>query len=144
MINWFDVPSESPNKDLTLKNLQVSENGTYGESGVAYSSVEVNVSGGGGGSSDFSTAEVTFISSISKQPPIQEVVAIVDVMGEKTMGSTIPLINGSLTVDVVLFKGSQIIYAPDEVKNITVTGNITEEEGEIIISGAGTISYENK
>lgn len=62
MINWFDVPSESPNKDLTLKNLQVTENGTYGENGVAYSSVEVNVSGGGG-SSDFSTAEVKFISS---------------------------------------------------------------------------------
>lgn len=53
MINWFDVPSESPNKDLTLKNLKVSENGTYGESGVAYSSVEVDVSSGGeGGSSD--------------------------------------------------------------------------------------------
>lgn len=53
MINWFDVSDESPNKDLALKNLKVTQNGTYGESGVAYSSVEVNVSGGGGGSSDF-------------------------------------------------------------------------------------------
>ena len=99
---------------------------------------------GGGGSSDFSTAEVTFISTVSSPAPEQEVIAIMEIMGEEGMISKFPLINGSLTVDVVLFKGSQIIYAPNDFNDITVTGDITEEEGEIIISGAGTISYGNK
>lgn len=42
---------------VTVEQLNVTENGTYAEAGKAYSPVVVNVAGG---SSDFSTAEVTF------------------------------------------------------------------------------------
>ena len=60
MITWFNAPNEglSPGGQLTLKTLTATENKTYSEEGTAYTSVTVNVEGGGG-SSDFSTAEVT-------------------------------------------------------------------------------------
>lgn len=60
MINWFDMPAEGLSNGglFEVKELEVTENGTYEEKGEMYNKVTVNVEGGGG-SSDFSTAEVT-------------------------------------------------------------------------------------
>lgn len=60
MINWFDMPAEglSNGGQFEVKELEVTENGTYEQSGEMYNKVTVNVEGGGG-SSDFSTATMT-------------------------------------------------------------------------------------
>ena len=151
MINWFDVPSESPNKDLTLKNLKVSENGTYGESGVAYSSVEVNVNdGGGGGSSDFSTAEVTFICndpSLSEKPvDFNGAFYGVEDRHEPPIDATTPYIGfyGSETVkNILLYKGNAILTIGDHVDEInSVSGSIDAAGlGVYKITGNCTIYY---
>ena len=100
--------------------------------------------GGGGGSSDFSTAQVTITNSTSSNIT-QSCINVLELMGEQTMSSELPPLgaNGSVTCDMVLFKGTQLIYAPDDV-NIAVNGDITEEEGVIVINGDGTITYTSK
>ena len=62
MINWFDMPAEGLSNGglFEVKELEVTENGTYETKGEMYNKVTVNVEGGGG-SSDFSTAEVTVV-----------------------------------------------------------------------------------
>lgn len=64
MINWFDMPAEGLSNGglFEVKELEVTENGTYETKGEMYNKVTVNVEGGGG-SSDFSTAEVTIINN---------------------------------------------------------------------------------
>lgn len=64
MINWFNMPSEglSNGGQFEIKELTATENRTYEKDGEVYNKVTVNVSGGGG-SSDFSTAEVTFVNN---------------------------------------------------------------------------------
>lgn len=64
MINWFNMPDEglSNGGEFEVKELEVTENGTYEEKGEMYNKVIVNVEGGGG-SSDFSTAKMTLIST---------------------------------------------------------------------------------
>lgn len=60
MINWFNIPDEGLSNGglFEVKELEVTENGTYETKGEMYNKVTVNVEGGGG-SSDFGTAEVT-------------------------------------------------------------------------------------
>lgn len=60
MINWFNMPDEGVNNGglFEVKELEVTENGTYETKGEMYNKVTVNVEGGGG-SSDFSTLTVT-------------------------------------------------------------------------------------
>lgn len=60
MINWFNIPDEGLSNGglFEVKELEVTENGTYETKGEMYNKVTVNVEGGGG-SSDFSTAKVT-------------------------------------------------------------------------------------
>ena len=60
MINWFNIPDEGLSNGglFEVKELEVTENGTYETKGEMYNKVTVNVEGGGG-ESDFSTAEVT-------------------------------------------------------------------------------------
>lgn len=127
MINWFDVPSESPNKDLTLKNLKVSENGTYGESGVAYSSVEVDVNDGGGGDSDFSTAEVTIINNSSALIKIDNLVGIDQEDDVITTSYPLILPNATGTLLAILYKGSARFEPPFSISEIS--GSATEEAG---------------
>lgn len=63
MINWFNMPVEglSNGGQFEIKELTATENKTYEKDGEVYNKVTVNVSGGGGGSSDFSTANVTIV-----------------------------------------------------------------------------------
>lgn len=129
MINWFDVPSESLNKDLTLKNLKVSENGTYGESGVAYSSVEVNVNsggGGGGGESDFTTAKV--VLTVEESVTEDFFVNIVNVFGEEMFFGLDSRDFDPEGIDAVLYKSIAHV-------------NVSESSGVKIkeVSGAATM-----
>ena len=59
MINWFDMPAEGLSNGglFEVKELEVTENGTYEEKGEMYNKVVVNVEGGGG-SSDWTKAIV--------------------------------------------------------------------------------------
>lgn len=100
--------------------------------------------GGGGGTSDFTTAEVTITNSTNSSIS-QSCIAILELMGAQMMTSEIPPldVDASVTVNMVLFKGSQIIYAPENV-TIAVTGDITDDSGELTITGAGTITYTAK
>lgn len=128
----------------TVEALNVTENGTYSEEGKAYSPVVVNVAGA---TSDFTTVEVTITNSTGSGIS-QSCIAIQEFMGVEGMTSQLaPLApNSSVTVDMVLFKGTQIIYPPDDF-TIAVTGDITDDtydNGEIIITGAGTITYTAK
>lgn len=49
MINWFDMPAEGLSNGglFEVKELEVTENGTYETSGEMYNKVTVNVEGGG-------------------------------------------------------------------------------------------------
>lgn len=55
MINWFDMPAEGLSNGglFEVKELEVTENGTYEEKGEMYNKVIVNVEGGGGGGGDY-------------------------------------------------------------------------------------------
>lgn len=50
MINWFDMPAEGLSNGglFEVKELKVTENGTYETKGEMYNKVTVNVEGGGG------------------------------------------------------------------------------------------------
>lgn len=140
MINWFDVPSESPNKDLTLKNLKVSENGTYGESGVAYSSVEVNVNSGGGGSSDFSTAELVCTNDAGSKC---RVIVPLYADGEDYTGAAgfdeVPVVGN--TFEVILYKNKAVAIIPDQGYDFGETTGSVERLGyrTLQITGSGTV-----
>lgn len=137
MINWFDVPSESPNKDLTLKNLKVSENGTYGESGVAYSSVEVDVSGGGG-SSDFSTATVVVTNNLVVD--VFEIKDLVNIDENGLVSRAFANASETKTISVVLYKDFPTYGYYRGEGAVAVTGNIRFENGDIYVTGDGTIT----
>lgn len=98
--------------------------------------------GGGGGSSDFSTAEVEIVNTCHANRTLNAI-AVLDVMGEEAMGSSIPLFsNQSLTCKAVLFKGMQRFFAPDNTST-SVTGDISydDENKSVTITGAGTITF---
>lgn len=137
MINWFDMPAEglSNGGQFEVKELEVTENGTYETKGEMYNKVTVNVEGGGGGSSDFSTAEVTITG-----------------IGE---GTTVPIIGcycfndynlllpfteiGDGVYTVPLYKGT-VAFTPDPDLVYTLSGNATDNDGIIIITGDCTIT----
>ena len=117
----------------------MTENGTYtAPTGEAYSPVVVNVAGGG--SSDFSTAEVEFKNQTTTNLIIR-CCCIVDNNIESivTLGGT-----QNKTCTAVLYKGSQQVEIPFGVELTTVTGDITvdSEEGIITINGSGTVLFQ--
>lgn len=124
---------------VTVKCLEVTENGTYtAPTGEAYSPVVVSVAGGG--SSDFSTAEVEFKNQTTTILKIS-CCCIVDDNIE-----SIPPLNAAKnkTFTAVLYKGSQQVEIPFGVELTTVTGDITldSEEGIITINGSGTVLFQ--
>lgn len=104
--------------------------------------------GGGGGSSDFSTAEVKIINDTASEVTIDNC-PIVD-EGELSGGISLSA-NTESTLTLILYKGHTYIYAISvggtpmvDGTGITVTGDIVNESDEyevyIIISGNGTIT----
>lgn len=117
----------------------MTENGTYtAPTGEAYSPVVVSVAGGG--SSDFSTAEVEFKNQTTTSLNIR-CCCIVDnnIESEVILGGA-----QNKTRTAVLYKGSQQVEIPFGVELTTVTGDITvdSEEGIITINGSGTVLFQ--
>lgn len=94
------------------------------------------VTGGGGGSSDFTTAKLTF----QKPADAPLVCAYAGVDG------VYPFIqdeNGE--VDVILYKGSAVAMYAAPADDITVSGDVTSEGGGMFsITGDGSIVIEQK
>lgn len=122
---------------------EITENGTYNatdDSANGYSSVTVEVEGGGG-SSDFSTAQVTFNSNTTETVPLMLPVAT-----EEGVDIELSVRNGR-TLEVPLYNGSCIVSPNDNYEgdftDFSATGDISidAEASYIIVSGDGTITY---
>lgn len=127
MINWFNMPDEGLSNGglFEVKELEVTENGTYETKGEMYNKVTVNVEGGGG-SSDFSTAEVTIIGETTTNFAIPN---IINEGGLETIfGQCSPM--GEETLIVPLYKGSCVVVL-DGHYTYAVSGNITNLEGTV-------------
>lgn len=140
MIRYYSVPKETFVTNGTIvEPLNVTENGTYAPpAGTAYSPVVVNVEGGGG-SSDFSTAEVEVINTTA------DLVSVLAVSIRDTPSSAIVpfgtiMADSDRTYTVPLYKGvcSWKITPADAV--VGVTGDISYDNGNIFITGDGTIT----
>ena len=137
MINWFDMPAEGLSNGglFEVKELEVTENGTYETKGEMYNKVTVNVEGGGG-SSDFSKAEVTIINSSRSDVPCAIPIAV----DEHNNAEAISRIRGDAenTYKVILYKGTACLLFDSE--DIAVTGAITIDDGLVFVTGDGTIT----
>lgn len=134
MISWFNAPNEglSPGGQLTLKTLTATENKTYSEEGTAYTSVTVNVEGGG--SSDFRFVEITISGEmrdfILPMPVLfDNEVYVVPNPGVGTF--QVPIYKNFLGVNI----------AGDwDSSWFSTTGNVSFVDGAFIITGDGTIT----
>lgn len=132
MINWFDMPAEGLSNGglFEVKELEVTENGTYETKGEMYNKVTVNVEGGGG-SSDFSTAELTITSDDEYIEGL-----LIDFISEN--GVEIMDAPDVGTYVTVLYQGKGNAYKLASLhKTITVTGNAQYDAmlGVITITG---------
>lgn len=144
MINWFNIPDEGLSNGglFEVKELEVTENGTYETKGEMYNKVNVNVEGGGG-ESDFSTAEVTFVNvDITTSPYIVSVSAIKDNMIKMDGGNVLL----PITITVPLYKGTNILPVTciannDESYMPTTEGSVefSIESMGFVVTGDGTI-----
>lgn len=137
MINWFDMPAEGLSNGglFEVKELEVTENGTYEEKGEMYNKVTVNVEGGGG-SSDFSTAEVTIVGNTVSM----NCAYITEYSGMEFISIGSSFHTGQYTIP--LYKGMAVAQLDNkQLHNTAVTGNATiDEEGLVIITGDFTIT----
>lgn len=138
MINWFDMPAEGLSNGgmFEIKELTATENKVYQEDGEVYNKVTVNVEGGGG-SSDFSTAEVTIIWDNPEIEVNWDSCPIIenDMINGSTYADTSPAI-----VTVPLYKGKCVWV--QATRGLTLSGNIEEyyEGAGMLITGDGTIT----
>lgn len=145
MINWFNMPTEGLSNGglFEIKELTATENKVYQKDGEVYNKVTVNVEGGGGG--DFSTAEVTIVNDIGHSTEITQCVTYYEAgsLGEGSpacVTNFAMLNNGSNTFNVVLYKGCVVWFCPfDEDVTITTSGDVTEDDGSLYITGDCTI-----
>lgn len=142
MINWFDMPEEglSNGGQFEVKELEVTENGTYETKGEMYNKVVVNVEGGGG-SSDFTTAKVTIVSANGGRvgtmfygfmSPYYAYTVQVQAFG-----------NGDTEIPIILYQGQILFNTEEATLNIASTsGAITYDSAEAIytITGDCTIT----
>ena len=100
------------------------------------------LSGGGGGSSDFSTAEVTVINEsaigvalgvINIQNDALDEVGIVATSGETSQGTCV-LYKGESNIGVL------VTWDGTPVENYVVSGSIIDNDGLFTITGNGTIT----
>lgn len=141
MINWFDMPAEGLSNGglFEVKELEVTENGTYEEKGEMYNKVTVNVEGGGG-SSDFSTATMTVNGKFERSDLFM--VPVIDKDPNNEDIAFPQLQSGDSTYTVILYKGrSTLMFMGSQSHTITVSGNIeTVATGIYIITGDCTIT----
>ena len=128
MIRYYSVPKETFVTNGTIvEPLNVTENGTYAPpAGTAYSPVVVNVEGGGG-SSDFSTAEVT-IQITTENPDVYIAIpAIATSPTDMILNQQYNTLNSST---------AQILTVPLYKGTLAVTGN---SASEISVNVSGSV-----
>lgn len=110
MINWFDMPAEGLSNGglFEVKELEVTENGTYETKGEMYNKVTVNVEGGGG-SSDFSTAKMTVINNKARAIQVIDC-PVASFEDEMLFGGFSVDANHQSIFDVIIFKGHAHIF----------------------------------
>lgn len=138
MINWFNIPDEglSDGGLFEVKELEVTENGTYETKGEMYNKVTVNVEGGGG-ESDFSTAEVTLINTASRS--MGTLNGFPHIVNDELYGGNKHVPEGTLTVTAVLFKG--VLYCSIVCEEITSSeGSVEVDDVDLTIRGDCTIT----
>lgn len=140
MINWFDMPAEGLSNGglFEVKELEATENGTYETSGEMYNKVTVNVEGGGG-SSDFSTAEVTIINNSADNITIWGAVCL----EEEANYSCEVESNATETFEMILYKNiAAIMTVNDDTEPIegVATGDISGDSGAYTVTGDCTIT----
>lgn len=120
---------------ITIEALSVTENDTYtAPEGKAYSPVTVNVSGG---SSDFSTAEVT-ITQQNFNPSVGMYWPLATIISDKLIAGSYEQLTATETHTVVLYKGACETILGDVV---ATSGDIVvDEDGLATITGDCTIT----
>lgn len=115
------------------------------DQGTATTKGEINgvpFEGGGGGSSDFSTAQVTIVNNLANQN-VEVIVAHITVDEDGLTYLTYANRQSTITIDVALYKGvsfgalGQII---SENVEITATGGIEMDETDFMVTSNGTIT----
>lgn len=148
MINWFDMPAEGLSNGglFEVKELEVTENGTYETKGEMYNKVTVNVEGGGG-SSDFSTANVTFISVSNTYGADATTVdndsikhETYEVSPQNPVTVTVPLYKGKNIMPVTCIQGNDQSYMP------TTEGSVVFDLDSFgyIVTGNGSITAKGR
>ena len=145
MIRYYSVPKETFVTNGTIvEPLNVTENGTYAPpAGTAYSPVVVNVEGGG--SSDFSTAEVTVVNNTSYDgvlgygATVFEENGYYEGMPALTQAELYIEPNSTMTYTMALYKGNAILSLRNTASSIS--GNITQIDGSLyMVTGDCTIT----
>ena len=90
----------------------------------------------GGGSSDFSTAEVTVVNNTNTGVNILGAIIDHDVIN----GGMIMADNDTHAIEAVLYKAEGLIIVDDEEATITVSGDAELDETSVIITGDCTIT----
>ena len=132
----FIAPQGTYTAPAKLVTKEITENGTYDatdDSANGYSSVTVEVEGGGG-SSDFSTAEVT-ITGIGEGATVP-IVGCYCFNDYNLLRPFTEIRDGVYTVP--LYKGT-VVFFPDPDLVYTLSGNATDNDG-IFITGDCTIT----
>lgn len=147
----FIAPQGTYTAPAKLVSKSITENGTYDpadDNANGYSSVTVNVEGGGG-SSDFSTAEVTVVNNCVEWSSTFEWASIYEngQMGiaisstqEMRFGGT----TNVLTVITYKEKGGIVISNAEAIGvdvEMAIQGDIVYENGAFTVSGNGTITF---
>lgn len=135
----YIAPAGTVTSPARLITKTITENNTYNaadEGANGYSSVTVNVEGGGGGG-DFSTAEVTIINSSDHGIPIP----LTAVVENNVLTAINPNIVEQLLITVPLYKGKFILF---EIGEVTDKGMWKNYDG-FITDGITNMtgSYEN-
>lgn len=173
MINWFDMPSQglSGGGEFEIKELTATENKVYETPGEVYNKVTVNIPQptgkikitengtdiniaqyatadvnveGGGGSSDFSTAEVTVINTIDYTGVIGYAPVCLEAsegeLGEAySFVEVITTARSTVINRIVLYKGRAVLTTNNELSSIS--GNIEALAGTVyLIKGDCTIT----
>lgn len=110
--------------------------------------------GGGGGSSDFSTATVTLVNNgTSDVVGINASLAYSEnTLGEGAPATSFPSVisqissNQSIEVTVILYKGNGVIDPSSNSSyfDMALTGDIEENGPMLIVTGDGTITFTDK
>ena len=132
-------PDMGKDPSVQLIEKTITENGTYDaltDGANGYSKVNVNVEGGGG-SSDFSMAEMTIIWT---NPELEVFWDSCPIIENDMINGTLYAGTSPAVLTVPLYKGK--CYWNKTTRGLTLTGNIEEynEGAGMLITGDGTIT----